>query len=137
MQFVKRFIPVLSLVAIWSLPPSWAQLRAPNEPGVTMGQVHAIVRDLEAPKKFRTLIGGTAVEVGGVQAIKFPGVFVFLTQGEPSGGTVGTPVDHIGFWVTDGPGFVAKLKAAGVRTDPDAGVKKPGLKRAISTLPTI
>ena len=125
---MKRLIPVLSLVVLWPLAKSWAQLRAPNEAGVTMGQLHAIVRDLDVAKKFWTLMGATPIEVDGIQVMKFPGVLVFLTQGEPSGGSSGSRVNHVGFWVPDGPGFVAKLKSAGVKTDPDAGVKKPGLK---------
>ena len=124
---MKRCIAALSLVMWWQ-PAAWAQLRPPNEAGVTMGQIDALVQDVDAAKKFWTLMGATPVKVGRTEAMKFPGVFVFLKQGVPSGGTTGTPVDHIGFWVNDGPAIVAKLKAAGVRTDPDAGVKKPGLK---------
>jgi len=31
--------------------------------------------------------------------MKFPGVFVFLTKGTPSGGTYGSVVNHVGFMV--------------------------------------
>ena len=73
-------------------------------------------------------MGGTPVKVDGTEAMKFPGVFVILAPGEPSGSNTGTALDHVGFWVTDGPAIVAKLRAAGVKTDADAGVRKPGLK---------
>jgi hypothetical protein len=103
---VNRFFAVLSLVGVCSLPTSWAQLRPANEAGVTVAEVHTIVRDVDAAKKFWVLLGGMSFEVNGSQIIKFPGVMISLTKGEPSGGSSGTPVDHIGFWVSDGPGVV-------------------------------
>jgi len=48
-------------------------------------------------------MGGTPLKVDETQVMKFPGVLVFLTQGEPSGGSSGSPIDHVGFWVNDGP----------------------------------
>src|ERR1700676_2146710 len=107
-----------------SLAASSAQLLAPNEVGVSMGHVSTIVRDLNAAKKFWILIGGTPVKVGGADAIKFPGMFVFLQEGEPSGGTVGTIVDHIGFHTPNGEELVAKLKASGVKMDANAGTRR-------------
>src|SRR6202790_2292705 len=107
-----------------SLAASSAQLLAPNEVGVSMGHVSTIVRDLNAAKKFWILIGGTPVKVGGADAIKFPGMFVFLQEGEPSGGTVGTIVDHIGFHTPNGEELVARLKASGVRMDANAGTRR-------------
>ena len=124
---MKRFITVLS-IGMWSLSASWAQLRPMNEAGVTMSQVYSIVRDVDAAKKFWTLMGGTPIKVDGTDVMKFPGVLVFLAHGEPSANNTGTALDHVGFWVTDGPAMVAKLRAAGVKTDPDAGVRKPGVK---------
>jgi hypothetical protein len=125
---VKFSIPILILVAMSSLFTAWGQLRPPNEVGATMGQVHALVRDMDGAKKFFTILGGTPARVGGVDAMKFPGVLILLQEGNPSNGSEGSPVDHIGFWVSDGPGVVAKLKTLGIKMDADAGVKKPGLK---------
>jgi catechol 2,3-dioxygenase-like lactoylglutathione lyase family enzyme len=71
-------------------------------------------------------MGGSPIEVDGTDVIKFPGVLVFLRKGEPSGGTVGTTVDHTGFHVPNGEKFVAKLKAAGVKMDPAAGTRTQG-----------
>ena len=125
---MKRSIPILILAVVSSLPSAWGQLRPPNADGVTMGQVHALVRDMDNAKKFFTILGGTPLKVGGVDAMKFPGVLILLQKGNPSNGSEGSPVDHIGFWVNDGPGVVAKLKTLGIKMDADAGVKKPGLK---------
>jgi hypothetical protein len=123
---MKRLISVLSLIMLWPLAASQAQVLAPNEAGVSMGHWYTIVRNVEAAKKFWILMGGSPIEVDGTDVIKFPGVLVFLTKGEPSGGTVGTTVDHTGFHVPNGEEFVAKLRAAGVKTDPTAGTRTQG-----------
>jgi catechol 2,3-dioxygenase-like lactoylglutathione lyase family enzyme len=46
--------------------------------------------------------------------IKFPGTLVFLTKAEPSGGTVGSSVNHVGFLVRDINASLAKWKANSV-----------------------
>jgi len=122
---MKRFVSVLSLIVLWHLVASQAQVLAPNDVGVAMGQWYTIVRDAEAAKQFWMLMGGSPIEVDGTDVIKFPGVLIFLSKGEPSGGTVGTTVDHIGFHVPNGERFVAKLRAAGVKMDPTAGTRTP------------
>jgi catechol 2,3-dioxygenase-like lactoylglutathione lyase family enzyme len=89
-----------------------------------MGQAYTIVRDLDAARKFWTLMGGTPVKVGEIDAVKVPGILVFMKKGEPSGGTIGTIVDHIGFHVPNGEELVAKLRASGVKMDAIAGTKR-------------
>jgi catechol 2,3-dioxygenase-like lactoylglutathione lyase family enzyme len=121
---MEGFISVLSLIVLWPLAASQAQVLAPNDAGVAMGHLYTIVRDMDAAKEFWILMGGTPIKVDGADVIKFSGVFVFLKKGEPSGGTVGTTVAHIGFHVPNGEQFVAKLRAAGVKMDPDAGMSK-------------
>jgi catechol 2,3-dioxygenase-like lactoylglutathione lyase family enzyme len=123
---MKRFISVLILIVLWPQAAWQAQVLAPNEVGVAMGQWYTIVRDVEAAKRFWILMGGTPIQVDGTDVIKFPGVLVFLKKGEPSGGTVGTTVDHTGFHVPNGDEFVAKLRAAGVKMNPNTGTRKEG-----------
>ena len=124
---MKRFVSILSVVVLWPLAASWPQVRPLNEAGVSMAQLHEIVRDMEASKKFWTLMGGTPIKVDGADVIKFPGVLIFLTLGKPSGGSSGTPVDHVGLLVADGVELVARMRAAGAKTDPDAGIRDPAL----------
>jgi len=57
-------------------------------------------------------------KVDETAVIKFPGVFVFLTPGDPSGDSDGTVVNHGGLNVPNGMEFIAKLEAAGVKMDP-------------------
>jgi catechol 2,3-dioxygenase-like lactoylglutathione lyase family enzyme len=52
--------------------------------------------------------------------MKFPGILVFIKQGDPTGGTVGSSVNHIGFLVRDLAGYRRKLQAAGFQVDDNA-----------------
>jgi catechol 2,3-dioxygenase-like lactoylglutathione lyase family enzyme len=112
---VKKLISILSLAMLCSSAESWAQLRSPNEAGVALGHWHTIVRDLDATKKFWTILGGTPMKIDGVDVMKFPGVFIFMTPGSPSAGSRGSVVDHLGFGVLDPEASIAKWSAAGVK----------------------
>src|SRR5205807_9897990 len=54
----------------------------------------------------------------GLQLIELPGVYVIVTRGNPTGGTVGSVTNHIGFQVKNISESVARWKAAGLRVDP-------------------
>jgi len=96
---------------------AFAQLSEPNAAGVAMGHLHYHVRDVEANKRFWVTLGGRSLRIGTVEAIKLPGVFVFLTQGESSGGTEGSSVNHVAFRVPS----LAAVASAGLRVEPVAG----------------
>ena len=108
---MKLFL--LALVFLFPLASAWAQLEPPNEAGVTFGQFHTIVRDVDASKKFWVTLGGTPLRIDGTEAVKFPGVFVFLTKGSPTGGSFGSVVNHVKFIVPDVDRAVANWKAGG------------------------
>src|SRR4030095_8031812 len=82
-----------------------AQLSAPNASGVAMGHLHYRVRDVEANKKFWVALGGEEVRaqspaLGLAQGmIKFQDVIVVLEQGDSTGGTDGSIVNHVAFRV--------------------------------------
>ena len=78
---MKKLILILSLAGSLPLASSWAQTLPPNEAGVSMGQLHMTVHDVEAEKKVWTTIGGTPIKIDGTDVMKFPGVLVFLTKG--------------------------------------------------------
>ena len=120
---MKRLAFVAGLVLCLSLfpTPSRAQFAPPNDAGVTMGHVHLNVRDVEASRKFWMALGGApAKKVGQNETIKFPGVLILLRQAEPSRGTAGSIVDHIGFLVKDGPASVATFRALGTKMELNA-----------------
>jgi catechol 2,3-dioxygenase-like lactoylglutathione lyase family enzyme len=86
-------------------------LSPPNKLGVSMGHLHYTVRDVEANKKFWTTLGGMAAKIGAMEVVKFPDVIVFLSQGESSGGTEGSVVNHVAFRVRS----LGPLEAAGMK----------------------
>src|ERR1700737_379322 len=120
---MKKLLSIFG-IAVATLMPlrvSRAQLAAPNETGVTMGHVHLVLQDVEAGKTFWLAMGATPSKLGANEVMKFPGVLLILRKGEPSGGSVGSVVNHIGFYVPNVQESVTKWKAAGLK-------KKPGKK---------
>jgi len=94
-----------------------AQLSEPNAAGVAMGHLHYRVKDVELNKRFWITLGGRSLKIDGTEVIKFPGVLVFLTAGESSGGTEGSVLNHVAFRVPK----LAAVEAAGLRVQPTAG----------------
>jgi catechol 2,3-dioxygenase-like lactoylglutathione lyase family enzyme len=113
MPRMKLLLAVMMFVS----SPAFAQLSEPNAAGVAMGHLHYHVRDVEANKRFWVTLGGRSLRIGNVEAVKLPGVLVFLTQGESSGGTEGSSVNHVAFRVPS----LAAVEAAGLRVTPVAG----------------
>jgi len=93
-----------------------AQLGAPNAAGVAIGHVHLTVHDIEAQRKLWLLLGATVAHAGPLELLRFPGVFVVLTQGETNQGSEGSTVNHFGFLVRNVDDVHKKLAAAGLPT---------------------
>jgi catechol 2,3-dioxygenase-like lactoylglutathione lyase family enzyme len=121
---MRRLISTLSLAALLPVGVVRAQVSAPNEAGVAMGHVHLVVQDVEAGKKFWTTLGGTPAKLGANEVLKFPGVLILLRKGEPSGGSVGSVVNHVGFMVQNIQESMAKWKAAGLKTEPGSSARQ-------------
>jgi len=96
--------------------PVGAQFSPPNRAGVAMGQINLRVRDVEATKSIFLQLGGSATK-RDPDIVRIPGVFIVLRKAEPSGGSEGSSVNHVGFLVKDGAGMMAKFKAEGLRED--------------------
>ena len=111
---------VISVLAISFLrpPDAEAQLAAAGSSGVVMGHIHVVGRDLDAHRRFWTALGGVPTKNGTLEMIRFPGAFVNLRQGEPTGGTVGSVVDHFGFHVKRMQDWLPKWQAAGLKIEP-------------------
>lgn len=93
------------------------ELSAPNAAGVAMGHLHYVVRDVAANKAFWVALGGRAVLFNGTtEGIVFPDVVVLLRQGEPTGGTAGSVVNHVAFRVKS----VAAIERAGFEVEYNA-----------------
>jgi catechol 2,3-dioxygenase-like lactoylglutathione lyase family enzyme len=115
---MRGLIPALFVVSSLAGGSAEAQPFTPNEMGVTMGHWHLNSRDIEAQKKIFVGMGGVAGPPGDLQRVVFPGVVVNLNlrapAQPPTGGTIGTVVNHVGFTVQNVQEAVAKWKAAGV-----------------------
>jgi catechol 2,3-dioxygenase-like lactoylglutathione lyase family enzyme len=96
------------LVVLLLAHPLFAQLAPANQAGVAMGHLHYRVRDVNASVKFWTALGGTPLRIGFDQAVRFPHVFVFLSQGDYAGLSEGAVVNHVAFRV---PSFDSLAKA--------------------------
>ena len=55
--------------------------------------------------------------MGANEAFKFPGVLILVRKGDPTGGSVGSIVNHIGFYVANIQQSLDKWKAAGLKTE--------------------
>ena len=118
---MKKLISTLTMVWILGTGTAWAQAFQPNAAGVTMGHWHLNTTDVEANKKIFVALGGVAMTAGDFEVVRFPGVVVYLHQrnpAPPTGGTVGSVVNHVGFIVQDVQQSVAAWRAAGVEVLP-------------------
>jgi catechol 2,3-dioxygenase-like lactoylglutathione lyase family enzyme len=95
-------LTMIAAVCGFAAGPASAQLAAPNAAGVSIGHVHINASDVDAQVRFWTAV----------------------RKQDYSGGTVGSTVNHFGFYVRDFDASVAKWKAAGLtweRADPTRG----------------
>jgi catechol 2,3-dioxygenase-like lactoylglutathione lyase family enzyme len=75
---------------------------------------HLNVPNIAEAKKFWVdTLGGTPVTAGPLQMVKFPNVIIVFTQRAPTGGSKGTTVNHVGFYVPSVRKMLDKVKAAG------------------------
>jgi len=110
-------LTVLALAGFLAAPAS-AQLLPPNgNRAVSMGHLHLTVADVDAQRKFWTDFGGKPVKNGMLDLIEFPGIYVMLRKGTPTGGTVGSVVNHVGFYAKDSDAMAAKWAAAGIKAE--------------------
>lgn len=109
---MTRQIAVLSWIL--AAGPVSAQLPAPNEAGVAMGHLHLLVSDIATHRKLWVDgLGAKPAMLGPMEVLLLPDVVVILRKGEPTGGSEGTTVNHLGFLVRDREATEAKWKAAG------------------------
>ncbi len=102
------------LLVLGGASPAAAQLTAAQDGPIVYGHHHLVVTSIDAHKRFWVdTLGGELVTVGTLEIVRFPNVLVFMREGEPTGGTKGTAVNHIGFSVPSTRTTVEKVRAAG------------------------
>ena len=74
-----------------------------------------MVPDPNATEKLLVdILGGTPMRIGALQTVKSPGVFFILGKRDGGGGTDGSAVNHVGFYVKSYAETKAKATAAGL-----------------------
>ena len=80
--------------------------------------MHLNVSDVEFHKQvWVEHFGGVVTQKGSLVAVRLPGFLVALSAREPTGGSLGSVMDHIGFKVRNMEKFLAKWRAAGYSVD--------------------
>jgi len=105
---------LLLALALFTASPSFAQLATPNAAGAAIGHIHINATDVDAQSRFWTTVGGKIVQREKITMVQFPGIYILLRKQDSSGGTVGSTLNHFGFYVKDFPAAVARWKAAGL-----------------------
>src|SRR5579863_7621071 len=107
-----RWLPVLAAAVAATV---FAQTAPPNSAGVSLGHIHLYTPDVAKTQKlWADMLGGQTLAAGPLQMVKFPGIFIILSQRATSPGGTGSVVDHIGFEVKDYPALRDKAMAAGL-----------------------
>src|SRR6266705_5078333 len=110
---------VSTLLVLAPAPHASAQLLSAKDGPIVYGHHHLNTTDMAAQKKFYVdTLGGTLVKFGqnNQEIIKFPNVLIFFRPMQaPTGGSIGTTVNHIGFSAPDLKPLVAKIKANGYK----------------------
>lgn len=116
---MKRRLVLAALAAFVVTAPSIAsaQLVAAKDGPIVYGHHHVAASDIAAHKKFwADTLGGTVGKFGNnAEIVKFPNVFIFFRDQKPTGGTIGTTANHIGFSVPNLRAMIDKVKANGYR----------------------
>jgi predicted enzyme related to lactoylglutathione lyase len=114
-------LTVLACLVLAMAGPSraFAQLLVAKDSPIVYGHHHLNTTNMDAQKKFYIdTLGGTLVTFGAnkQEIIKFPNVLIlFRPMQAPTGGTIGTTVNHIGFSVPNLRSIVEKIKDNGFR----------------------
>ena len=112
-------ITIATVAALVVLSHSaFAQLATPNASGAAIGQIQINASDVAAQSRFWANLGGTIVEREQITMAQFPGIYVWLRQQASTGGSVGSTINHVGFYVRDFDAAVARWKAAGLNWEP-------------------
>jgi catechol 2,3-dioxygenase-like lactoylglutathione lyase family enzyme len=109
---------LLLALTVLTATPALAQLAPPNAAGATIGHIHINATDVDAQSRFWTTVGGKIVQREKLTMVQFPGIYILLRKQDPTGGTVGSTVNHFGFYVRDFAASVARWKAAGLTWEP-------------------
>ena len=108
---MSRNLPGLSPAA-----PAAPRARRPVAQPVRVGCHLLNVGDVAAHRRFwGGLLGGNLSRFGEGDVVSLPGAMLLLREQDPTGGSSGSTVDHLGFGVPDLRGLVRRLRAQGIQ----------------------
>lgn len=112
---------LLLSLSVAGLGPAIAQLPAGNAAGVATGHIHLTVPDVEKHREIWLNFGAVPSAQGRLQLLGFPGMYILLTEREPTGPSAGSTVDHVAFAVQDLAAYRIKVLStgAGIVVDSD------------------
>jgi catechol 2,3-dioxygenase-like lactoylglutathione lyase family enzyme len=125
-------LAIVVALGVFTAAPALAQLAAPNASGAAIGHIHLNASDVEVQSRFWTTVGGKIVQREKITMVQFPGIYILLRKQDYTGGSVGSTINHFGFYVRDFEASVAKWKAAGLNWEP---VKNPQIGQGFLTGP--
>lgn len=91
-------------VLVAGLQPAHAQLPVLDGGAVGMGHLHLLVSEANYAAHRKAWVEGLGArpeKAGPLEVLLLPGVVVVIKKGEPSGGSEGSNVNHLGFHVRD------------------------------------
>src|SRR6266700_5043723 len=113
----RQLLLALTLATVLAMPV-FGQLAAPNSMGVAIGHMHLNVSDVDVQKKFWTDVGGKIGNREKIVMAQFPGIYILLRKQDYSGGSVGSVINHFGFYVKDFDQAVGRWKKARLNWEP-------------------
>jgi catechol 2,3-dioxygenase-like lactoylglutathione lyase family enzyme len=119
---MRRLLTGIGLSILLFVPAiAEAQILVAGEGPVVYGHHHLNTTNMDAQKRFYVdMLGGIPAKIGPVdhqqEIIKFTNVLIFFHPMQaPTGGSIGSTVNHFGFSVPDLSVLVPKLKANGFK----------------------
>ena len=82
---MKNFTFLLTLTTVLA-PLSFSQVSAPNAAGVFAAHEHLTTPDLESSRTFWITLGGEATQIGTMNGVRFPGIYILLQIPRGRGG---------------------------------------------------
>ena len=113
-----RLTLLAAAVLLAATAPARAQMAEFGDARVVMGHLHTTAPDAGEARAFWLAFGGEATTLGPIQLITFPGVNIAVTEAEPTGDTLGSVINHVGFNVPDVAAAEARWTAAGLTVEP-------------------
>ncbi len=125
----RSLLLIVPIVLALAHSPAPAQLTTPNDTGVSIGHIHLNSKDPEVQKKiWIEAFGARMTKTGTLEMLRLPGVYIIINKTDPTAGSVGSTVDHVGLSVKDLNDIKTKLAAVNVQVQGPFATMPDGLR---------